>query len=226
MSSSATRTPFRRDARLGPRAYQYIKDSLLNGAYPCGSRINVEAVASELKVSKQPVMEAIRRLETEGFLEVRPQIGCRVIDPGRSDVLDFLRLVAATEGTFAELAALRGTDQEIATLKAIHRANGLERNGRMSKEQIGHAYRTHNRDFHQQIHDMARAPMIHAFGISLWDKSDLLINSFVGIKPFAVRALDAVNEHGRLCEAIAARDVVRARREMEHHILAFANGGL
>lgn len=212
------------DSRLGPRAYQHIKESLLNGDYPCGARLNVESIAVELGTSRQPVMEAIRRLETEGFVEIRPQVGCRVVDPARSDVLDFFRLLAASEGTFAELAAVRGTQQEIEALQAIHSASGLDRKAGMSKERIALAYRIHNREFHKHIHAMARAPLIHPFGTSLWDKSDFLINSSVGVKSFALRAFDAVQEHGRLCEAIAAHDAARARMEMERHILAFAKG--
>lgn len=46
--------------RLSGQMYDTIKDRLLEGDYPAGSRVSVEALRSEFGVSKQPIMEALR----------------------------------------------------------------------------------------------------------------------------------------------------------------------
>jgi DNA-binding GntR family transcriptional regulator len=220
MTADASKGPARSDARLGPLAYRHIKEALLDGVHPCGARLGVEAIAAELGISRQPVMDAMRRLQTEGFVEVVPQVGCRVVDPDPAEVEDFFRLLAATEGTFAELAARRRTADEAQALVALAADSGI--GPRTPAARAARAYRAHNRAFHLRIHQLARAPMIHAIGAALWDRSDFLINASVGGLSFAIRAHDAVTEHAALAQAIAQGDAEGARRAMQQHILAFA----
>src|SRR6478752_4798934 len=49
--------------RLGVVILDELRERLLGGLYPVGSRISIEEVKAEFGVSKQPVMDAVRRLE-------------------------------------------------------------------------------------------------------------------------------------------------------------------
>ena len=64
--------------RLGEVLLDELRERLLAGSYPVGSRISIEEVKAEFGVSKQPVMDAMRRLEATGIVEIVPQSGCRV----------------------------------------------------------------------------------------------------------------------------------------------------
>ena len=58
------------------QAYQQLKDALLNGDYKAGERLAVEPVAKAIGASRQPVMDAFRRLAGEGLLTIIPQVAC------------------------------------------------------------------------------------------------------------------------------------------------------
>jgi DNA-binding GntR family transcriptional regulator len=57
----------------------------------------VEDLANELGVSKQPVMEALRRLSAESFVVITPQVACRVIEYDFDEIFAFFQMMAAVE---------------------------------------------------------------------------------------------------------------------------------
>ncbi|WP_089245593.1 GntR family transcriptional regulator [Rhodococcoides kyotonense] len=52
-----------------------MKKRILDGRCKPGSRISIEEVRWEFGVSKNPVMDAMRRLETTGFAQIVPRSG-------------------------------------------------------------------------------------------------------------------------------------------------------
>lgn len=219
MSVSGVPSAARR-GRLADGAYEYLKARLLDGGFAPGERIPVDDVVRALKVSRQPVMEAVKRLAGEGFLEIVPQVGCKVVVPEQREIEDFFRVFSATEGLCAELAATRASRAELDALAAV--AAELELTPSMGPEQRGQAYRRHNREFHAEIHRLAHSMTIHAIARELWDRADFFINTSIGTVPFVMRVEDAVSEHRDILAAIRRRDGALARRRMEEHVFAFA----
>jgi len=60
------------------RTYTILRDRIHSGAHPPKSRLNIDALARELGVSAIPVREALRRLEAEGWVRFRPNVGAIV----------------------------------------------------------------------------------------------------------------------------------------------------
>lgn len=207
--------------RLSGAAYEYIKDKLLDGAFAAGKSIGVDTVIAQIGGSRQPVMEALKQLAAEGFLEIIPQVGCRVVVPDAQQINDFFVLVANAEGLCAELAALRATDVELRALEAVMEKMARSPSRRQSRTEAAHQYRLHNREFHGQIHAMAHSQIVHHISTGLWDRSDFFISTAVGMRPFEDRAPEAVQEHRQIQRAISKRDGARARALMERHIQAF-----
>src|SRR5664279_6517056 len=56
--------------RLAPVVYEMLKERLLEGTYQAGERLSVETLKTEFEVSKQPVMEALHRLSSDGLVAV------------------------------------------------------------------------------------------------------------------------------------------------------------
>ena len=92
--------------RLGLALLDELKERLLTGRYPVGSRISIEEVKAEFGVSKQPVMDAMRRLEATGIVEIVPQSGCRVAHYSAQEIKDFFNLFGRFEGEIAAAAAV------------------------------------------------------------------------------------------------------------------------
>ena len=56
-------------------AYQKIREDIIVGKFPPGQKIVVSELSKEMRLSDIPIREAMKRLESEGFLEITPHVG-------------------------------------------------------------------------------------------------------------------------------------------------------
>src|SRR6266567_4439531 len=73
---------------LKDRAYELIKQRLLNNDYPPGSFLSERQLAENLGMSKTPIKGALERLESEGFITVSPQQGIVVRELSVHEIAD------------------------------------------------------------------------------------------------------------------------------------------
>lgn len=208
--------------QLTEQAYQTTKQRLLNGEYKAGDRISPEDLVIELGTSRQPVMDALKRLATERFIEIIPQVGVHVVETERQDVLDFFRLLAATESVCAALAAERADDAGAAKLAEINRQIGLLLSDDFDDDERARRYRALNREFHRQLNTLAASDTLTPIAAFMWDHSDFLVSSAFDVKLLMGRLRAAYEEHDLVCQAVAANDPDGARQAIENHVLAFA----
>lgn len=205
-------------ARLGSVVYDLLKERLLEGRYAGNEQLPVEALRTEWGVSKQPVMEALRRLSADGLVTIIPQVGCRVATYRPLEVEDFFLMFGSIEGAIAGVAATRRDAAQLRELDQISATIG-ELRGETDAETRSHGYRLLNRRFHTAIHTMARSRVMADTSARMWDLSDFLINTAGGPRPLS-RALDARHDdHERIRSALHAGDRLTARQEMEEHIV-------
>jgi DNA-binding GntR family transcriptional regulator len=204
--------------RLGKVVLDELKERLLSGQYPVGSRISIEEVKAEFGVSKQPVMDAMRRLEATGIVEIVPQSGCRVSHYSVQEIKDFFNLFGRFEGEIAAAAALRRSDAQLAELDAAwQRIEEIE--ALTLPEDRARGYRFGNRVFHLVIHRMSHSRVMGDLSERMWDLSDFFINSLGGSRPLS-ESLDARNhDHDVIRTAVRSRNPDVARVAMESHIV-------
>jgi DNA-binding GntR family transcriptional regulator len=212
-------TPLHRGgSRLNDAIYDQLKDRLMEGRYAAGERVSAETLRVEFGVSKQPVMEALRRLSSDGLMEIVPQVGCRVSRYDLRAVDDFYVMFGGFEGTIAGIAALRRTSEQLAELDDVsRRIDALRRETDASVR--SHGYRVWNRRFHDVIHEMAHSRIMAETSRRMWDMSDFLINT-TGVPQPLSSALDERHaDHEGIRAALHAGDRGAARAEMERHIV-------
>lgn len=184
-------------------AYTHLKDRLLEGDLTAGAKISVVEITRALDCSRVPVMEALKRLESEGFIRIVPQVGCRVVTPVPADVRDFFSLFAAVEGTVTRLAAERREAREVADFESTCDSIDAALQDAAPPGEPDPTYRRLNLLFHSHIHRMARSPVTTAIASSLWDRSDFYIKLAFGSLYFSRPVRDA---HAAIRRAIAAGD--------------------
>lgn len=211
-----------RAMRRADVAYEDIKQQLLNGHYPAGSPLPVEAIAEQLSMSRHPVMEAMKRLAGEGFVDIIPQVGCRVSAFSLQDIADHFRLFAAAEGLLCELAAQRRNDGEVDDLRDAVDAIDALVHGSTSDSAILERYRTLNRNVHDTIHAMARAPAVVQVARSLSDRADFYVSASAPELFGVDRIQTTQDEHKVILDRIGHADADGAGAAMVEHVQHFA----
>lgn len=207
--------------QLTEQAYQTTKERLLNGDFKAGDRISVEELVVELGTSRQPVMDALKRLATERYIEIIPQVGVRVVAPRRQEIFDFFRLLAATQAVCAQLAAERADKAGAEKLAAINEQIGVLLLDGIDDDERAHHYRALNRDFHRQLNALAESDFLTSSSTFMWDHSDFYVSSNWNTELRMARLREAHEKHELICQAIAANNPDSAYQAMEKHVLAF-----
>jgi DNA-binding GntR family transcriptional regulator len=170
--------PVRRDSsKRSDLAYEAIKHKLISGALSGGDRLDVTALVDEIQTSRQPVLAAINRLATEGFLRVIPQVGCWVARVEPDEVADFFRFFALTEGLACELGTTRREQAHLDALNANLQATVRLLSPEADPSRQARDFFQLNRDFHGLIHDMARSGYVATHAGSMWDRCDFYLAS-------------------------------------------------
>lgn len=87
------------------KAAEYIRYRILSGDYTAGYRLKTIDLAAESGVSRTPVREALRQLQQEGLVDIRPRLGARVRTITYGEFKEMCELRLAMESFAAELAA-------------------------------------------------------------------------------------------------------------------------
>src|SRR3954468_13902850 len=113
-----TATPALNPPSLPDLAYVYLRDGILDGTLEAGSPLRQEEVAARLGFSRLPIREALRRLDSEGLVVLRPRRGYVVASLNRDEIDDVLDLQATLEARAGHAATLRRNDRVAAELEA------------------------------------------------------------------------------------------------------------
>ena len=99
-------------------AYRALRQAILQGDLAPGERLRSDALASELRVSRTPVREALRKLEAEGLVRARARVSI-VRAFSEQDLTELFYVREALEGMAARLAAENATPGEIAEIREL-----------------------------------------------------------------------------------------------------------
>ena len=102
------------------RAYVFVKQQVISGAYAGGTLISEGEVAAAVEVSRTPIREAFLRLQAEGLLRLYPKRGALVVPVSSSEIRDVLDARLAVEQHAARRVIEAGRHRELAgELRAI-----------------------------------------------------------------------------------------------------------
>ncbi len=193
--------------KLKDIAAQHIRLQIANGDLQPGQRIDQDAVAAEIDISRLPVREALIQLESEGLVRIVARRGATVAPLTPDDVLDTYRLYGFASGLATERAARVVTDADLAALEAIAHEMDHETDVR----RLEHL----NERLHRSINRLGRT---HRLGATLRSLSAGLYSGFFYDDEQWVTRARA--EHRAILQALRERDAEAARVAMEQHLAA------
>ncbi|MBX6395440.1 MAG: GntR family transcriptional regulator, partial [Alicyclobacillaceae bacterium] len=200
-------------------AYETIRDWILKGILAPGERLREEHLAGRLGISRTPVREALRRLETEGLVRLIPNRGAAVTTYSPKDIHHFFNLRVLLEGYAAAQAALHRTEEDVVHLQELNRRfEDLYRTilARGKTPESMQTFADVNQDFHATVWNASGNPLL----------PNLL--SRIVVVPLVYRSyhqytLDQIREsleaHQTITRALEDRDPLRAETAIREHIL-------
>jgi DNA-binding GntR family transcriptional regulator len=193
-------------------AYHELRRLILTGALPAGSRLAQYELADNLQMSITPLREAIRKLSSEGLIELDTHKDARVSAISAHEARQLFEVRLALDPAAVELAADRRTDDDIALMRAtVVRLRPVTR-------QWGEDALVAHREFHRALYLASHNDMLIKLLDDLWDKSDryrrLGLELPAGEEP---RTID-LNEHHQILDLVVARDAAGAGAVTRRHI--------
>ena len=144
--------PLQRPVPLRQSVYDALIDLIVGGELPPGQHMVETDLARQLGVSRQPIREALHRMEAEGWVDLRPSQGAFVHVPTDSEVDELLDVRALLEAETARLAAASSGPNPQSRPAQLARLREICRGGEAAAEadDFGTAV-TANNAFHAEI---------------------------------------------------------------------------
>jgi DNA-binding GntR family transcriptional regulator len=194
-------------------AYHFLRDQILSGELTGNSRLNPAEIADQLGISRMPVREALRQLDAEGLVTMRPNRAAFVSQLSAAEVEELFEIRTALEVMAVGHAVRHLTDDSLAELIALKERMDRARNDNFE-------WVKRHEDFHQAICNISPRKRL----------AREVARMRIAIRPHLLaymKIFDRVEmpglEHSSLIDALASRNVKRAEEEMRQHV---ANPGM
>lgn len=197
----------------GNLAYEELRHLVLSGALPAGSRVAQYELADSLRMSITPLREAIRRLSSEGLMEVDVHRNVRVARMSATEARELFEVRLSLEPAAVELAAARRTQEDAEVMRAAA-ARLLPVTRRWGEEAI-----LVHHEFHRALYLASHNRAMIRILDDLWDKSDRYRRLGVELPPGDEPRTTDHRQHHEMLELVLAGKGTAAARLARTHIL-------
>jgi DNA-binding GntR family transcriptional regulator len=199
-----------KQSSLHGEAAQRIRTMITNGRLEAGGRIPEKKLCEQFGISRTPLREALKVLATEGFVELLPNRGARVVELTHHMFRNTLEVMSALEGLSGELACQHITAEEITTLRHLQKL--------MTEHyEAGNlnAYFEVNRQIHEKLVSTAANQVL----MDMYKNLNERVRWFrFSTKMDPKRWKQALDEHEQMIEALEAQDGARLGHILRNHI--------
>ena len=187
-----------------------LREQILDGHRPLGSRLDQRKLAEEFGVSVVPLREGLRRLEAEGLIELHARRGAFVSAPGAEELRELSTIRQLLDPLATEKGAERMSDVALA-----HLARLIEDMRRETERGDFDALSRVDREFHLSIYEQADMPILLQLITNLRDRYAIVSRLCMEMPDYSSRSL---REHEQIYEACCARDPQLAGDLMRQHL--------
>ncbi|MFT4726569.1 MAG: DNA-binding GntR family transcriptional regulator [Granulosicoccus sp.] len=188
--------------------YQQLVLGLQKSKILPGDYLREQPLAEEFGVSRTPVREALRKLESEGLVESEPRLGMRVRTLDYTEVIELYEVREVHERAVARIAATKATEIELFELKDVQTALENVKNSPQKMAPL-------NQRFHFALLQMAKNRFLTR-AVGTMQRTMLVLGPSTLGDP--KRAATAIKEHRALIQAIEKRDADKAESIMSQHL--------
>ena len=197
-------------AALHEQVAQRLRQMLLEGRIAPGAKLNERELSERLNVSRTPLREAIKMLAAEGLVELLPNRGAVAVALTEADVAHTFEVMAGLEAQAGELAAQRITEAELAEIQAMH----FEMMAAYTRRDLS-AYYMLNARIHSAISAAAKNPVL----AQVYQQVNARLQALrFRSNQDGDKWKNAMKEHEKMIEALAAHDGAAMREVLLSHL--------
>ena len=190
--------------------YQILREKIIDFELYPGTRFTESELAEQFNVSRTPIREALKRLEVEGLVQIRPKQGCFIRPVDLETINNYYDVRVAVETMAVELACSHMDTEKIAALCDFWNPKNC-----VFKKNYADQIRLMEEKFHLQIAEGSGNPILVQL---LQDVNDhIRIIRRLGF-PDKQSVRDTYEDHYLICNLILAKKTLKARKAMQEHI--------
>lgn len=187
-----------------------VRERIVSGVLPAGTRIDQQALAEELGVSRMPVREALRHLAAEGFVVLVSHRGAVVAQLSPGEIIELYEMRGVLQGLAARLAVPSYTEKD---LKELQRLLDL-----MEKTKDVRKWTKLNHDFHARM----EAPSGAKHLLGLIERLTQQCEPYMQISVQYLHAEESAAEgHHAIFDACQAGDADLLERTVRSHLTSW-----
>jgi len=196
---------------------EFIRNSITEGKLNINERVSMRKIAEELGISRTPIREAIRRLETEGLIKLLPRKGFIVRTYKAKEIEEIYEVRRILEIKMIRTACEHADNKMIKKLKKINEKLSI-----LFKEEKKDVLKIKkfNEDFHFLVYECSGNEVICEIVQNLWYKiSDLFIQLFSTKE----QGINTHKEHEEIIDALEKKDKMKAEKYLRKHLILNEN---
>lgn len=199
-----------RPERLAEIVFSEIREAIVSRRLAPGDHLTESSVATQLRVSKTPVREALLKLEYIGLIESGDWRGLRVVQPSGSAIRSAYEVRTAVEAQAVRILAEREITADLHKIRSA-----ADQCFRAAEADDREGFRNGDRRFHLAMADAVKNPLLTRL---IYDAFDLTWTLRRRDVPDPDASLECATQHLAIVDAILTGDADLAERALRSHL--------
>lgn len=189
--------------------YLWIKNAIISGDLKPGDHLVQDELTEKLGVSRTPVRDAFKRLQSEGLIINKPYYGVTVFSPSHEELTEIYEIRILIEQYCAARACEVATDEELQSVEDIRKR--MDKESPSAKEYMQGDY-----DFHKRFCEISGCSQVTMEILeSLWNKCSSFKSIFFSL-PGSPE--DTQEKHRAIAESLIRRDKRGVKAAISSHL--------
>lgn len=201
-------------AGLYEDVYDYILNQIFQRKLSYGQKIPEEEISQYLGVSRTPIREALRKLESDGLVEILPKRFAQVVTLGEDDVKKLGTVKLQLDFLTAQLAVFNGSNADFKRLEEIN-----EEFGRALRENDIYNVLKKDMEFHRTYTAISGNSLLMNFQSQIQLKISLYQS--IRMKDSSYFMNNSIHDHQAIIDSLYSRDTEQVLSHIIPHISAF-----
>lgn len=203
-----------KQAGLYEKVYDYILEQIFRQKFSYGQKVPEEEISRDLGISRTPIREALRKLESDGLVEILPKRFAQIVTLTKDDIKDLGIVKLQLDFLTAQMAIFHGSNADFKRLEEINK----EMHQAVENHDIYNALKK-DMEFHKTYISISGNPLLVQFQSQIQLK--ILLYQSIRIRD-EKHAMDAsVYDHKSIIEALYSRETEQVLSHIIPHLAAF-----